>query len=1112
MKKKALFKSIFKEIIQNKVRFLSILGIILLGTSFYAGISAIGPNMKKTVNEYAINNNFMDAQVFSTYGLVDKDVKLLEKDDNVLEYETSLFRDVNQSDNITVVRFYAYNHSKPNKINKYSIVEGRFPKNKDEIVIDYKMKEFSDFKLNETREFMVDENETKDLKIVGFVNSPAYLNYHMRDNTLVGNGSVEYFALLDESYFDDDEIYSQLNIKYKNVQGLETYSQEYEDIMDDNITDLELLFKERTDQRLSEIKEDGLNKIKDAKAKIKKNEKKLEDAKKKLDDAQGQIADGNSELIKNENAFKEEMKKAEAEIAQAKKELKASEKQLENAPNEFKKAKQQLDHAKNQLLANGLDPQQDVSILKQNVKDLTSATTNLTNMISSMETALNNNDLSEVQVDAWISAAQQLNLSALENSLINLKNDLTNENLITSLNIAQASNKEIKSNITNLELAIDSISQYQNGLKQYEKNLAEYNSGVLQQKLADGKKLIAENEQKLLDGKKKANEEFAKARQKLKNAQLEYEKGLSEYQEGMIKLDEAKTKITKNEKKLNNLKDAEYNFHTRQDNSGFIDYKENSQRISSIATIFPVFFFMIAALVTLTTMTRMVDEKRSEIGLMKALGYSNFEISLKYIIYGSLAAIIGAGLGVIIGFYLFPSVVIGAYKSMYALIDINIAFYSNLIIHSFVVALICTIVSALVVLRVDLLSNPAKLMLAKAPKKGQRIFLERITPIWKRLNFMHKVTARNLFRYKVRMLMTIIGVAGCMALILTGFGVKDSISNLSNLQFEKVWKHQAIITFDSDANQEDSDDYNKFIKNYKYYEDSLDVAYNNFTIKMNGEKEQSVAVNTLSSIENVDKYILFNNRITNEKYILDDHGVFISEKLANIYGIQENDVISISNGDNKTYQMKVSHIVENYLTHQIYLSASYHEEVFSKKPVYESQFLLLKGNYDKNEVANAIMANDKVVNVNTLEDSNTIMKGSLDSLNIVIWVLIVSAGLLAFIVLYNLININIAERIRELSTIKVLGFYDREVSMYIFRENIILTILGIIAGFGVGIFLHRFVLATAEVDQAMFAPVIHFQSYVYAAIITMLFAIIVMLFMHKRIAKINMIDALKSYE
>lgn len=977
MKKRALFKSIFKEIRDSKTRFLSILGIIFLGTSFYAGISITGVDMQKSVSDFANSSNFMDAQVYSNYGLVDNDINVLKDDDNILEYEKSFYRDVNQMDNISVVRFFAFNIDSPNKINKFEVNEGRLPQNKNEIAIDYKMAEFDVYKINNTYEFKVDKDDVRKLKVVGFISSPLYLNYHMRDSTLVGNGNIEYFALISDEFFDDD-IYSQLFIKFKNVQGLHTYSQEYEDTMKNNIDDLKILFENREVERLHEIKQNSLDKINKAKKEIRKNEAKLRDA--RID-----LINAKTTIIRNERNLNNE-------IAIFNKEIKSAKQKLSDGKEELDKQAVQLELLKEQIGAN--HPQ-------------------------------------------YIAALAQFN---------------------------EAQAQLVKSETT------------------LNKNIT------------------------------KANKAFDDAKLKIKNAWSKYNDGLKEYNKGIVKLNDGKAKIKKNERKLNDLKAAEYYFNSRLDNAGFIDYKDNSLRIDSIAKIFPVFFFMIAALVSLTTMTRMVDENRSEIGLLKALGYSNFDISLKYIIYGSLAALIGSILGVLVGFYVFPKIIISAYQSMYSLTYISLTFQMNLFVQALVVAILGTIGSAFIVLRYDLFHKPAILMRAKAPKSGQRIFLERITPIWNRLNFMKKVTARNLFRYKIRMLMTIIGIAGCTALILTGFGIKDSISNLPTLQFEKVWKYDAVLTFDTPIREDNQKEINKHINDNEFYQDSLKIALENFSIRDTNNKEQRTSLTTFASNKEIDKYISFSNRITSQTYSIDDEGVLISEKLSKLLNVVPGDTITIKDGNNKEFEMKISNIIENYLSHQIYISSNYYMQVFDAKPVFESKLLLLKDNYDKKEFGNAVLKNDNLVNITFLEDSNNVMDGSLQSLNIVIWVLIISAGLLAFIVLYNLININIAERIRELSTIKVLGFYDQEVSMYIFRENIVLTILGILFGFIAGVYLHRIVLSTVEVDQAMFAPMILITSYIYAALITLLFALIVMYIMHKKMVKIKMIDALKSYE
>lgn len=608
--------------------------------------------------------------------------------------------------------------------------------------------------------------------------------------------------------------------------------------------------------------------------------------------------------------------------------------------------------------------------------------------------------------------------------------------------------------------------------------------------------------------------------------QIEISKG--EINEGTAKLAEAEKDLVKEEKKLQEAKEElaekeqelaelelpEYLFSTRDDNPGYLEFSENADRISSIATVFPVFFFLIAALVCLTTMTRMVEEKRGEIGTLKALGYTNFEISQKFIVYAAITTLIGSAVGLAIGFNLFPWVIFDAYGAMYDLPSVEITYYTSYALQSVIVAIACTLLSTLVVLRIDLFSKPAVLMRPKAPKAGKRIFLERLTFIWKRLNFNQKVTARNLFRYKQRMFMTVFGVAGCMALMVTGFGIRDSISDIVSIQYGKLWQYQAIVTKDEEK-EADETAYEKILKETDAYDRKLAVATKSFTMEGEDVLSQDVILQVPEQTEMMADFVLFNNRKSGKVYELTDDGVLVTEKLAKLFDLEIGDTFQMTDDDRQVYEFKISEIVENYAMHYVYATPAYYEKVLGETPVYQTDLLIFDDKLTSKEedtLSTALMGEDNVLNVTFTSDASKAMSDTIGSLNIVVWVLIICAGLLAFIVLYNLTNINVSERIRELSTIKVLGFYPNEVTMYVYRENNILTWLGILVGCVLGKLLHTYVLQTAEVDMMMFSPTIHWESFVYGGVLTLLFSGIVMYVMHRKLRKIDMIEALKSNE
>ena len=908
MKKKALYKSIFREIRSSKARFFSILGIILLGVCFYAGIKATGPNMLKTADKYYTDQQLMDQHIVSTLGLDKADEEIIKKIPEVKEYSFEYTKDLSVASVNRVIKFQSLMDEKNKGLNKYRIMSGRLPEQDGEVALDDLARLLGDYQLGDKVVLNDDDGTTdaikfKELKVVGFVNSPLYVENASRGNTTVGKGAVDYFAVLPKTSFSMEN-YTDLFVRYRDTDKKKAYSDDYDKEFKSAQKIIKKQFSKRPAERLKEVKSKVEKPLLD-------NQKKVDKGKKDLSDAKSKVAEGESIL--------------------------------------------------KQLKASGLP-----------------------------------------------------------------------------------------------DTAIQLVS--------------------LEKNLAKNKEVIAREEKKIVKAEKSLDE---------------------------------------NQKKLDEMKEPDYFFWTRDENPGYTEYQENAKRISSIATIFPVFFFLIAALVSLTTMTRMVDEKRGEIGTLKALGYRNHEIALKYIVYATLASLIGSGLGLVIGFNIFPKVIIDAYGALYNLPSAEVTYYLGYSIQSVCVALICTLVSSLLVLRYDLFSSPASLMRPKAPKAGQRILLERLSFIWRRFNFNQKVTARNLFRYKQRMFMTIFGIAGCMALIITGFGLRDSISDIVSLQFNKLWHYQGIVSYAENPSKKAAEELEQTLADLPEISDRLIVSQQSFEAKKEGIATQKVTLDVPKELSKIPEFMLFNDRLSGETYTLGNKGVIVNEKLAKMLGLKAGDTLELSDSKNKRYPLKIQAVVENYAMHFVYISPEYYTEVFGKKPVYNSELLLFKEEPTQkmeDNVSETLMKNEKVVNVSFLSQTSSAMDDTISSLNVVVWVLIISAALLAFIVLYNLTNINISERIRELSTIKVLGFYNKEVTMYVYRENNILTILGIAVGCLVGKLLHGFVLNTAEVDMVMFSPTIHVISYVYSALLTLLFSTLVMWAMHRKLKHVDMIEALKSTE
>ena len=534
-------------------------------------------------------------------------------------------------------------------------------------------------------------------------------------------------------------------------------------------------------------------------------------------------------------------------------------------------------------------------------------------------------------------------------------------------------------------------------------------------------------------------------------------------------------------------------------NAVFYQYEQDTERIDNVAKVFPLVFFIVAVLICLTTMTRMVEEERSQIGTLKSLGYKDSAIMFKYILYATLATIIGSIIGVVIGYRLLPELCFEMYKNMYRLGDIKLSYYASLTFQGMIIALLCTLGATIYTCRKTLKESPANLLRPVAPAAGKRVLLERIPIIWNHLSFSHKVTVRNVFRYKKRFLMTIIGIAGCTGLILAGFGLKDCIVKMVPHQYEEIFSYQAKIAL----NEEKTNETINKIKENKKIKDILEVQEEAVTID---NKDTNQSVTLVIPKEDPDGFIKLQDRKTNEHYNL-NNGIIITEKLANLLEVEENDVLKFTGTDK--YEKKIAHITENYLFHYIYLPKSEYQEDEYNTVLVKTKNMTEK---EEKEFASKLKEIPGVSSITFTSSTRHIFDDTMDNFAYVSLILIVSAGALAFVVLYNLSSVNISERRRELATIKVLGFYDKEVYQYINRENTILTLIGILLGLGIGNILTMYIIKTCEIDMLMFDPTIALASYIYAILITAAFAILVNVILYFSLKKIDMIESLKSVE
>ncbi|TCT16257.1 putative ABC transport system permease protein [Natranaerovirga pectinivora] len=549
----------------------------------------------------------------------------------------------------------------------------------------------------------------------------------------------------------------------------------------------------------------------------------------------------------------------------------------------------------------------------------------------------------------------------------------------------------------------------------------------------------------------------------------------------------------------------------RDTNPGFVDYGQAADKMDALAQVFPVIFFLVAALVSLTTMTRLVDEQRTYIGVFKALGFSNMYIASKYFLYALIASLSGSLLGVIIGFKLFPTVIFNAYAIMYTLPPVITVFDYNYALMAVLGSVLTTTIATLLACYKELTATAALLIRPKSPKVGKTILLERITFIWKRFNFIHKITARNIFRYKKRFLMTVFGIGGCSALLLTGFGLKDSISDIVRKQYEEIARYNLIISLREELDTVEGVGFlgevdNEILNYLPVKEGNVNVGYK--------DTEKNIALLVPEDNNKLEEFILLQNRISKERVSLSDNGVILTEKLAKDLGVTPGGEIYFLDSLNNRTSVVVDGIVENYVFHYAYMSPVLYETLFDEAPLYNELLVQTVAGDEafENRLSSQLIKETEVSNVIFTSELKGNFNDIIGSLNYVVLVLIVSAGALAFVVLYNLTNINISERQREIATIKVLGFYNNEVSAYVYRENLVLTIIGGVLGLVIGFYLHRFTVLTSEVDYVMFGRDIGVMSYFNAFVLTLGFSCFVNFVMYFRLRGIGMIESLKSIE
>lgn len=679
--------------------------------------------------------------------------------------------------------------------------------------------------------------------------------------------------------------------------------------------------------------------------------------------------------------------------------------------------------------------------------------------------------------------------------------------------------KEIEDNLALLEDARREIKDGEAELEDARKKIVDGEA-----ELEDARKQIADNEVLLSDAVNEITENEIKindAKKEIQDGEKELADGRKEYEDALAKnfpdIEKAKVDIAQAETDITEIKVPEWYVLDRNYIQTCVEYAQDAERIGNIGNVFPVIFFLVAALVSLTTMTRMVEEERTQIGTLKALGYSKVSIAAKYVLYAFFATMIGGVFGTLIGQKILPMIIMRAYSIMYiTMTEYVTPLHTGYTVTSLVAAAASTTIAVIAACYKELMSVPAQLMRPEAPKIGKRVWLEHITFVWNRINFSNKATVRNLFRYKKRFFMTIIGIGGCMGLLMVGFGLKDSIMTIGDRQYEVIRIYHSTITLAEDTDAAQKDAVYHTVLDEENTAAAMMASESTVAVSSDaaGKGERSSYLFVPSELDKMDEFIVLQNRMNHERYHLTEEGAVISEKLATLLDVSDGDEIYIEVAPMQRVPVKISHIAENYYFHYVYLTPALYEQIYGEPAEYQEIFVKFN---DSNEDYERIFSEkylqfDSVSGVSYTRNVSERIADMIHSMDAVIYVIIVAAGLLAFVVLYNLNNINISERKRELATLKVLGFFDGEVSGYVFRENIWLTLFGAIAGIFFGIALHRFVIITAEVDMIMFGRNIYLRSYIYSILLTFAFSAIVNVVMHRKLKKIDMIESLKSVE
>ena len=1135
MKKKTLRKDIKKCFSKSKGRFFSILCLVAIGSFALVGLQVAGPDMRKTGENYFDRLKLADISIIGDYGIDAENETVINKVAGTEKIEYGYLKDVVIAETNTSIRVF----SETDGISEYEVTDGRMPKSADEIAISSFLSD--NYSIGDTIEFSEKADiagntvlKKHELKIVGFVNSSELLSIINMGQSTAGTGELQGYAVVTKEAFDS-EVYMIARLSFTDTNGVDPYSAEYTKLIGEHKDQLNVLLADQPSARLASIKNEYQTKIDDAKAQINDAKTELDDAYTKLIDGEKKLADAKKKYsnglskYKTEKAYAESrLKKVKNQLESAKSQIADAEKELSAKSLELDSAKGDLETARKTLDANWAEYNEkaaQLEELKQTKAQLDAAQSKLDAQIAAAEAATG---MTIEQIEAALPILQKtLPQEQYEQlyALVNAKKDL--ESKWEAYNAAAAQSAQAEEQLAAARAELEKgEAEYAAKQKEFETAQAQLvaSKTELSQKKQELKRAQADYNEK----KSKADQELASAKyqldaaaEKISESKYELTNGWAEYNEkkpnAENEISDAEEKVADAQNALDRLKLPVYALDTRREipgSEGDRIYGSVSEIVDALADIFPIFLYFVAALVTLTTMTRFVDEERINSGTLKALGYANRDIVKKFTVYGLSAGMTGAVLGIVAGHTLLPIIVYNAYGHSFTYPQIDLHFYPVISIVALLLAFLCTVVPAFVVANRELKEKPSALLQPKPPEAGSKILLERIRPIWNRMSFTHKVTSRNIFRYKKRMLMTVFGVCGSVTLIFAGFSVQHSISGVKDRQFGDIMKYDLIVAQNDGIDEKQMTEIDTLLASDEI-KSQIPIHYEAVS-KTAGKNNDSQEIKLIvpKEADALSNYIGLCNRSSGEAIKLSDDGCVITERLAKLIDAKVGDTFEITDEQKNTQTLKVAAVTEMYTGHFIFMNRACYESAFSEK--YTSNAHLVTLNDRSSD--NAKMQASRFIELDGIKGvvQNTTLTNQIDtivhSLNKIMQILIIVAMLLAIVILYNLTNINVSERIRELSTIKVLGFYNKEVTMYIYRETILLTVIGILVGFGFGDALYRYIIAIVPPDDVMFNPALGAKAFVIPVIVITVITFVLGLMMNRRLKNVDMLESLKSVE